>query len=79
MKYADAYAQAHPFDQAVESISSTPQARSMILDATALALQGAVQQATVNIIANNRAWGNAPLLTQQIARRILEEEARRGA
>jgi hypothetical protein len=35
-----------------------------------------VQGATVNIVANNRAWGNAPLLAQAIAIRMLDEETR---
>lgn len=79
MAYADAYALASPFDRPVDALAGTPGARAMVLDATALALQAAVQDATVNIIANNRAWGNAPLLAQAIALRALEEEARRGA
>lgn len=76
MTYADAFATAFPFDRPVPSLADTPQARSMVLDAAALGLQGAVQGATVNIIANNRAWGNAPLLAQAIAIRLLDEEAR---
>ena len=76
MTYADAFAAAYPFDRPVPALCDTPQARSMVLDAAALGLQGAVHGTTVHIIANNRAWGNAPLLAQSIAIRMLEEEAR---
>ena len=76
-RYADAYALAHPFDKPVAELSETPQARNMVLDMTALVYQAEAQGALVNVIANNRAWGNAPALSQAIAERILDEEARR--
>lgn len=80
VKYADAYAQAHPFDRAVPALSETKQARDMVLDATALAFQAEAQNATLNLICNNRAWGNAPALARTIAGRALtEEEKRRNA
>ncbi len=77
VKYAEAYARAHPFDRAVPALSETHQARDMVLDATALAFQAAEQNALLNLVCNNRAWGNAPELARTIAHRILEEEARR--
>ena len=77
MKYAEAYAKAHPFDRAVPSLADTQQARSMVLDVTALTYQAQEQEALLNVICNNRAWGNAPGLAQAIARRILQEEERR--
>ena len=77
MKYADAYATAHPFDAPVAELSETQQAHDMVLDATALAFQAEAQNATLNVIANNRAWGNAPDLARTIAHRILDEEERR--
>lgn len=77
VKYADAYARAYPFDKAVPEIADTPQARDMVLDATALAFQAALQECVLNVIANNRAWGNAPALAQAIGYRMLEEEERR--
>jgi hypothetical protein len=76
-RYADAYALAHPFDRPVAELSETQQARNMVLDMTALVYQAEAQGALVNVIANNRAWGNAPALSQAIAERILNEEARR--
>ncbi|RMF58426.1 MAG: DUF72 domain-containing protein, partial [Bacteroidetes bacterium] len=77
MKYEEAYALAYPFDRPVPALSETPAARNMILDATALVFQAERQDALLNLILNNRAWGNAPSLAQAIAYRILDEEARR--
>lgn len=76
-KYADAYVLAHPFDEPVPELSETDQARNMVLDVTALVYQAEAQGALINVIANNRAWGNAPALTQAIAERILVEEEKR--
>jgi len=78
MKYEKAYAHAHPFDRPVPELCETRQARDMVLDATALTFQAEEQDAQLNLIANNRAWGNAPSLAQAIATRILDEEERRG-
>jgi uncharacterized protein YecE (DUF72 family) len=77
VKYADAYAKAYPFDAPVAKLSETEQAHDMVLDATALAFQAEAHNATLNVIANNRAWGNAPDLARTIAHRILDEEERR--
>lgn len=79
VKYADAYAMAYPFDAAAPEICETEQARDMVLDATALTYRAEAQDVLLNVIANNRAWGNAPLLCQAIAHRILDEEERRAA
>lgn len=76
-KYADAYAKAYPFDEPVPELSETDQAHDMVLDVTALAYRAQAQNATLNVIANNRAWGNAPDLSRTIAHRILDEEERR--
>ena len=77
VKYADAYAKAYPFDEPVPELSETEQAHDMVLDATALAYQAEAQNAVLTVIANNRAWGNAPDLSRTIAHRILDEEERR--
>lgn len=77
MKYAEAYARAHPFDQPVPALAETSEAQAMVLDATALAFQAHAQQATLHLIANNRAWGNAPELARTIAHRILDEQEKR--
>jgi uncharacterized protein YecE (DUF72 family) len=77
VKYEQAYATAYPFDQPVPEIVETPQARDMVLDAVALTYQAERQDALLNLIANNRAWGNAPALAQTIAHRVLDEEEKR--
>jgi uncharacterized protein YecE (DUF72 family) len=77
VKYADAYAKAYPFDEPVPELSETEQAHDMVLDATALAYRAQAENAVLNVIANNRAWGNAPDLARTIAHRILDEEERR--
>lgn len=73
MKYAEAYAAAHPFEKPVAELSETEQAHDMVLDTTALAFRAEAQNARLNVIANNRAWGNAPDLNRAIAHRILDE------
>jgi uncharacterized protein YecE (DUF72 family) len=76
VKYADAYKQAYPFDRPVPAITETKQAQDMVLDATALAYRAEAQNALLNVVCNNRAWGNAPDLARTIAHRILDEEER---
>jgi len=77
MKYAEAYATAHPFEEPVPELSETEQAHDMVLDTTALAFRAEAQNATLNVVANNRAWGNAPDLNRAIAHRILDEVEKR--
>ncbi|NNE70462.1 MAG: DUF72 domain-containing protein, partial [Rhodothermales bacterium] len=77
MAYADAYALSHPFDHPQPEIAESRGGKRMVLDATALAYQGLLKDHTVNLILNNRAWGNSPSLGQAIGQRILEEEVRR--
>ena len=72
MSYAEAYAQAYPFDDAVEAIVNSTQGNNMIMDTTALAFQAGKQGVILNIIANNRAWGNSPKLAQTIASRVVD-------
>ena len=72
MSYANAYAQAHPFDKPVDAIVNSKGGRNMILDVTALAFQAKSQKATLNVIANNRAWGNSPRLAQAVATSLLD-------
>lgn len=79
VKYADAYATAYPFDHPVPELSETAQAHDMVLDATALTYRAEAHNATLNLIANNRAWGNAPDLARTIAHRILDEEKKQQA
>jgi uncharacterized protein YecE (DUF72 family) len=73
-RYADAYAMAHPFDQPVDEISGTRQGRDMVMDTTALLYQAEKHSVLLSLIVSNRAWGNAPILAQEIANRILDYE-----
>jgi len=77
MKYAEAYATAHPFEEPVPELSETDQAHDMVLDVTALAFRAEANDAVLNVVANNRAWGNAPDLNRAIAHRILDHVERR--
>ncbi len=78
VSYADAYARTHPFDRVVDEVAGTRQANNMLMDTTALAFQAEANERTLYVIANNRAWGNAPALARAVAERILREEEKRG-
>lgn len=79
MRYADAYATAHPFDRPVPELCETPQAREMVDDTTALIFRAIEDSRTINVIVNNRAWGNAPSLARAVATRFLDFAPERGA
>jgi uncharacterized protein YecE (DUF72 family) len=66
MRYEEAYAKAHPFDRLVEGMVSG----QMIEDTVELIGQAVQQKARMNVIVNNRAGGNAPLIARQIASRF---------
>ena len=78
-KYEDAYRVAYPFDRPVPELSETAGAKVMIDEAVALAYKAVDFGAVLNLIANNRAYGNAPALDQAVAFRFLEVAGRRGA
>jgi uncharacterized protein YecE (DUF72 family) len=71
VRYEDAYARAHPFDQLVEG----PQDPLMVEETVQLMHTAIREKIEINIIVNNRAGGNAPLIAQQIAGRFLESQA----
>jgi uncharacterized protein YecE (DUF72 family) len=73
MRYEEAYAKAHPFDKLVEGMV-TPQ---MIEDTVGLMGHAVEQKARINVIVNNRAGGNAPLIARQIADRFQESGSSR--
>ncbi|MEM1125205.1 MAG: DUF72 domain-containing protein [Bacteroidota bacterium] len=79
LKYAQAYAQAYPFDKPIETITGSADGRRMVLDTVALLYRAAEAEVVLNVIANNRAWGNAPDLARVIAHRMLDEEVKRSA
>ncbi len=70
-RYETAYTLAYPFDRIIDGMIQP----SMIDDTEAIAREGVRQQTNVNIIVNNRAGGNAPLIAQRIAERLLAGQA----
>jgi len=69
MRYEDAYAKAHPFDKLVEGMM----APEMVLETVEI-LKAAIEKGVlVNLIINNRAGGNAPIIAQIIAKKFMPE------
>ena len=66
-RYEDAYAAAHPFNALVEGMIQP----TMVEETVKLLERGIVQGTTMNLIVNNRAGGNAPLIARHIARKFL--------
>ena len=62
MRYEEAYAKAHPFDKLVDGVLQ----ESMVRDTVDLAKEAIGQGVRANIIINNRAGGNAPLIAQKV-------------
>jgi hypothetical protein len=69
MRYEDSYVQAFPFDKLVEGMLRP----EMILETVDLMMEAVNQRVVMNVIINNRASGNAPLLAQMVARKFLKE------
>lgn len=67
VRYEHAYAMAHPFAAVIEGMMQP----SMIEETASIAHECAQQGIVVQIIINNRAGGNAPLLAQYLARQFL--------
>jgi uncharacterized protein YecE (DUF72 family) len=73
-RYEDAYAEAHPFDRMVEGMLDS----RMVEDAAELMWKAIDEGVQMNLIVNNRAGGNAPLIARHIAQRFLDMRTRRG-
>ena len=70
MSYEESYAKAFPFDKMTSGMLGL----EMIEDTVKIvneAIKGKIQ---VNLIINNRAGGNAPLIAQKIADRLRSEK-----
>ena len=67
MRYEDAYARAHPFNAPIKGMQSP----RMVQDTTGLIKRGIEEEVQINVIVNNRAGGNAPVIAQQVAREFL--------
>ncbi|RLF53895.1 MAG: DUF72 domain-containing protein [Thermoplasmata archaeon] len=69
MRYEDAYARAHPFNALVDGMMDP-----RMVDETVEIMETAINEGVqVNVIVNNRAGGNAPLIARQIARLFLRK------
>jgi hypothetical protein len=71
MRYEDSYTKAFPFDKLADGMLQP----EMILETADLMGQAVKQGVLVNVIINNRAGGNAPLLAQMIAEKFLQRGA----
>ena len=68
MNYEDSYARAFPFDKMVGGMMN----HEMIDDAIEIIMEGIRQRKRMRLIINNRVGGNAPMVAQQIAKRLRE-------
>jgi uncharacterized protein YecE (DUF72 family) len=66
MSYEDSYAKSFPFDNMVDGMMNP----EMIEDAIEIIMEGIRQKKRMSLIINNRAGGNAPMIAQQIAKRL---------
>jgi uncharacterized protein YecE (DUF72 family) len=67
MKYEDSYAKAFPFDKLVEEMMPP----EMILETVDIMQRALDQGIAVNILVNNRAGGNAPLIAQALTEKFI--------
>ncbi len=67
MKYEDSYAKAFPFDKMVDGMMSP----GMIDDTIQIIMEGIRRRKRMNLIINNRAGGNTPIIARLIAERFL--------
>lgn len=67
MRYEDSYVNAYPFDKLVEGMM----APEMVLETVEIMKGAAEKGVLVNLIVNNRAGGNAPLIAREIAKKFL--------
>jgi len=70
VRYEDAYAAAHPFDRLVDGMLDP----TMVRDAADLMHEAAGRGERINVIVNNRAGGNSPLIARALAQRFLATE-----
>ncbi len=67
MRYEDAYAKAHPFDRLVEGMLQP----EMVQETVEIVKTPIEKGELVNLIINNRAGGNAPLIAREIAEKFV--------
>ncbi len=72
IRYADAYALCHPFDRPVPELVNSKGTNQMVDETTALAFKALQQAGVLNVIVNNRAYGNGPELAKRLGQRIMD-------
>ena len=70
MSYEQSYAKAFPFDKMVSGMLDW----EMVEDTAKIVNEAIKEKIQVNLIINNRAGGNAPLIAQKITDRIHSEK-----
>ena len=73
MSYEESYAKAFPFDKMVSGMLKP----EMVEDTVKIVNEAIKDKIQVNLIINNRAGGNAPLIAQKIADRLHKEKQQR--
>ena len=71
VRYEDAYARAFPFNRIIEDMIQP----AMVHQTARLMHEAVENNVRLNIIINNRAAGNAPLLAQRIIREFLRQKS----
>jgi hypothetical protein len=66
MSYEESYAKAFPFDKMVTGMLDP----EMIEDTVKIVNEAMKDKIQVNLIINNRAGGNAPMITQEVAKKF---------
>jgi hypothetical protein len=66
MSYEQSYAKAFPFDKMVSGMLDW----EMVEDTAKIVNEAIKEKIQVNLIINNRAGGNAPLIAQEVAKKI---------
>ncbi|MEM1117023.1 MAG: DUF72 domain-containing protein [Bacteroidota bacterium] len=79
MDFATSWRLAYPFEGPAAGLSDNREARRMVDETTALMYQAVEAGVVLNVIGNNRAWGNTPDLGRTLAHRFLDFAERKGA
>ena len=70
MGYEESYASASPFDKIIPGMLDP----EMIEDTAKIVNEAIKDKVQVNLIINNRAGGNAPMIAEKIAERLHKEK-----
>ena len=73
ISYEECYAKAFPFEKMIPGMLNP----EMIEDTARIVNEATKDKVQVNLIINNRAGGNAPLIVQKIAHRLNSEKQER--